>query len=59
MARGCLNGEGFQFLYEARRKMLGDDTALVGKDVLENSCAFCFREALNSKSEKSRPLPQM
>lgn len=25
-------GEGFQFISEARRKMLGDDTMLIGKD---------------------------
>ena len=46
-------GEGFQLVYEAGHKMLGDGTLLVGKDVFENGRAFLFRETVKQKQTTS------
>lgn len=65
MARGCLNREGFQFVYEAGHTMLGEDSALGDARCLSArmySSTFVHSASwrrLKSRSEKSRPLTQM
>ena len=42
-------GEGFQFISEARRKMLWEDAPLVRQDIFKHALAFRFRKAFEQK----------